>query len=182
MPEFNGDKLRPMKVNDLSMVLEWRNHEAVRKNMYTDHVISEDEHFSWFQRTSSDNSIKHFIFESHGKPLGFVSFSQIDEANKRAHWAFYSGDLSTKGLGSRMEFLALTYAFDELGLNKLCCEVLGFNQSVVKFHQKFGFEIEGCLKQHHIKDGEAHDIILLAFYKDKWPHVKKTQLEKVKNV
>lgn len=182
MLEFNGDKLRRLEASDLSMVLEWRNNEAVRKNMYTDHLISDDEHLSWFKKTSSDNSIRHFIFESQGKPLGFVSFSQIDKTNKRAHWAFYSGDLTKKGLGSRMEFLALMYAFEELELNKLCCEVLSFNQSVVNFHQKFGFEIEGCLKEHHIKDNEPHDVILLAFYKSKWAQVKQIQLQKVKNV
>lgn len=41
-----------------------------------------------------------------------------------------------------MEYLALEYAFKDMGLHKLFCEVLAFNAPVIKLHQKFGFKIE----------------------------------------
>lgn len=182
MIELKGDRLREMTSKDLKQVLQWRNHPDVRKNMYTYHEITETEHAHWFERTTNDPAIKHFIFEADDKPLGFVSFSQIDKQNKRAHWAFYSGSLNVKGLGSRMESLALLYAFESLNLNKLCCEVLSFNEPVVKFHQRFGFEVEGTLKEHYFRDGEAFDVVLLALFKSSWPAVKERIMNKVNNV
>tara|TARA_R100001129_G_scaffold179391_1_gene156157 strand:+ start:6869 stop:7114 length:246 start_codon:yes stop_codon:yes gene_type:complete len=81
-----------------------------------------------------------------------------------------------------MESLALLYAFESLNLNKLCCEVLSFNEPVVKFHQRFGFEIEGTLKEHYFRDGEAFDVVLLALFKSSWPAVKERIMNKVNNV
>lgn len=181
MIEFNGDKLREMTEDDLSRVLEWRNHPDVRKNMYTHHEISSDEHQNWFERVSKDPSIRLFVFESNNTPLGFVSFTNISQQHRRADWAFYSGDLKKKGLGSRMESLALLYAFEKLKLNKLCCEVLSFNEPVVKFHQRFGFEIEGTLKAHYCRDGELFDVVQLALFKENWETTKEQIMSRVNN-
>ena len=46
-----------------------------------------------------------------------------------------------------METLALDYAFNELKINRLECEVLEFNSKVISFHKKFGFQEEGRKKQ-----------------------------------
>ena len=67
-----------------------------------------------------------------------------------------------------MEFLALTFAFEELGIRKLCCEVLSFNAGVVKLHEKFGFLIEGRFIEHFRRNDEFADIVCLAKFRKSW--------------
>jgi len=160
--------LRAMSENDLELVLSWRNDPQVRKNMYSNHIISLTEHEEWFQRESENEMSRLLIFERDEVPKGFVSFTKIDRRNKHAYWAFYSGSLSERGLGLSMEVLALKYAFEVLEIQKLCCEVLSFNDAVVNFHIKFGFEQEGVRKRHYVRDEQYYDIHQLAIFDNTW--------------
>jgi UDP-4-amino-4,6-dideoxy-N-acetyl-beta-L-altrosamine N-acetyltransferase len=157
-----------MEKQDLDLVLEWRNKPEIRMNMYTSHVISREEHYAWFERVALDSTKRYFICMADETPVGVVGFVDIMETAKTASWAFYSGDLSRRGIGSQMEYLALNYAFDELGLEKLNCEVLDFNQAVIKLHRKFGFEIEGIFKAQHYDGEKYHDIYRLAMFRKDW--------------
>ena len=40
--------LRMLEYRDLDLVLQWRNTDRIRKNMFSDHIISVDEHYQWF--------------------------------------------------------------------------------------------------------------------------------------
>ena len=75
-------------------------------------------------------------------------------------------------MGKQIELNILSYVFDELKLNKLCCEVLAFNELVVKIHQKYGSKIEGRLRKHIFKNGEFHDVIVMGILKEEWERIK----------
>ncbi|TGV05752.1 UDP-4-amino-4,6-dideoxy-N-acetyl-beta-L-altrosamine N-acetyltransferase, partial [Alcaligenaceae bacterium 429] len=164
--------LRPACEADLEMMLIWRNHPEVRKNMYTRHEISWDEHHSWWKKTSERKDQKYFIYEDQGKPSGVVSFVDIDLHNENCFWAFYASQDAYKGVGSRMEFLALSYVFETLKVKKLSCEVLDFNKSVIRLHEKFGFKIEGVFRKHHKFDGGFVDIYRLSILNEEWLEIK----------
>ena len=74
-----------------------------------------------------------------------------------------------------MEKLALDYAFNTLSLNKLCCEVLDFNTSVIDFHRKFGFKIEGIRRQDYARDEKLYDIYQLAIFKKDYIKTQKSK-------
>lgn len=161
--------LRVMRDDDVERVRYWRNLERVRRNMYTDHLISDDEHRAWFESVRDRPDTRLLIYEEESIPIGFVSFTGINIRDQRATWAFYIGAESVRrGAGSRMEFLALDYAFDSLALRKLTCEVLAFNHSVVKMHRKFGFVEEGVLREHVRKSDRFEDVIQLAIFSNMW--------------
>lgn len=161
--------LRPMTDDDLMMVLEWRNHPNVREHMYTTHVISEVEHRAYFARVKNDFTKKYLIcVDEEGAPVGVVNFVDINRANGTAFWGFYSGDQSRRGVGTQMEFLALAHAFEVLDLRKLNAEVLSTNPAVLAFHEKFGFQVEGVFKEHHVVNGEYADIYRIALFRDAW--------------
>lgn len=161
--------LRPLAEADRVRLLAWRNQDHIRRNMYTHHRISRDEHDRWFDRALEAVTARYLIFELRARPVGFVSFTGIDHTHGRCNWAFYLGEADVpRGTGAAMEYLALDHAFDTVGVDKLCCEVLGFNAGVVRLHQRFGFHQEGLLERHHRRDGEAHDVVLLARFADGW--------------
>ena len=160
--------IRPISLADAELVLAWRNQEAVRINMYNHQIISLETHMKWFHSMLQNETCHYFIYEKNQLPLGVLAISDIDKNNHKASWAFYSGDVTARGIGSEMEQLALDYAFNTLHLNKLCCEVLEFNQSVINFHRKFGFQIEGIRRKDYLRDGKFYDIYQLALLKDEY--------------
>ena len=92
----------------------------------------------------------------------------LNPVNKSATWAFYSSDVTRRGVGTYMELAALDYAFLTLELNRLECEVLDFNEAVMKFHRKFGFSLEGTKRQAYFRDGVFYDIYSLSILKSDW--------------
>lgn len=160
--------LRSIGTNELEMMLAWRNAPNVRANMYTRHEISLQEHLEWWGRVQRRDDQQYFMYEFEGKPTGIVGFTELDTANSISSWAFYAAPDAPKGTGSRMEFLALDYAFTNLHLHKLACEVLAFNAAVIKLHQKFSFKVEGVLREHHLVDSEYVDVYKLGLLSREW--------------
>lgn len=162
-------ELIPLSEEYLEDVLVWRNAPEVRNNMYTRHEISKEEHLHWFSKLAGDESRCYFVCLINNIPCGIIGFSEIHKVKGIATWAFYTSIDAPIGVGSLMEYAALQYAFNVLNLHKLRCEVLGFNKTVVKLHQKFGFSIEGCIRSSHLDDeGHYHDVIHLGIFDSEW--------------
>ena len=166
--DIKDTELIPLTEEYLEMILEWRNAPEVRKNMYTSHEISLEEHKGWFKKIKHDNTKRYFVFTLNGIPKGVVGFVDIDNTARKASWAFYSGDTTTRGIGSLMEITALDHAFRSLELNKLHCEVISFNEPVIRFHRKHGFQVEGVFKKHHLVNEVYYDVYRLAIFKSEW--------------
>lgn len=159
---------RPIKREDAAMILNWRNQESIRRFMYSDHIIGEEEHAGWMNRilAEADN---YRIFEYEGTPIGVASLYDIKVEHGRCYWAFYLGESNApRGSGSAMEFLMLDYVFLERGFRKLCCEVFCFNEKVVSLHKKFGFTQESLFRGHYFKNGRYEDVVGLALFKHEW--------------
>lgn len=167
-PMHELGKLRELREADLSNVLDWRNAASVRANMYTQHVISAEEHARWWASVRSDATKRYFIFEFEGKATGVVGFTDIDMKSQNAFWAFYAAPSATKGTGRKMEYLALEYAFETMTLHKLCCEVLAFNTKVIELHKQHGFQIEGIFREQKSINGEFVDVYRLGIQKTEW--------------
>ena len=168
-------ELRPIREKELENILAWRNAPSVRVNMFTQHEISLAEHLSWWKKIGGNDNQKYFMYEYQADALGVVAFTDISHLNNNSFWAFYAAPNSPKGTGSKMEFLALDYAFLNLKLNKLCCEVLSYNQTVIKLHKKFGFNVEGVLRKQHKINNEFIDVYVLGILAAEW-HVKRKDM------
>ncbi len=172
----------PLSYNDLDMILEWRNAPEVRSKMYTSHEISQEEHRAWFERLKEDPTKVYFLTQLNGEPVGVVGFSEINLVLGIATWAFYTSPNAPRGSGSLMEYYALEYAFTDLNLYKLRCEVLGFNHVVAKLHKKFGFIEEGVLREAFYDGSRYHDIIHLGIFAHEWKDIKSVLKTKLKLV
>jgi len=175
-------RLRCIEDFELALMLSWRNDPRVRSNMYTRHEISMDEHLAWWDRYRNQQDQIYLMYEKSGMPLGIVAFNSIDLVSRHAFWAFYADPDAPQGVGSFMELLALDYAFDELNLHKLSCEVLAFNARVIRLHQKFGFSVEGVFRSHHLGDGAFVDVYRLGMLEDEWPEKRGQLLGKIERL
>jgi UDP-4-amino-4,6-dideoxy-N-acetyl-beta-L-altrosamine N-acetyltransferase len=170
--------LRDIRPDDKEQVFQWRNLPEVAKYMYTDHVITPEEHNRWFSGLFNDPSRKYWIITLEQEDVGLVNIYDLDWHNKRCYWAFYlaSSTVRGRGVGSFVEYSTLQYVFGELGLNKLCCEVLGFNEPVVNMHKSFGFVQEGIYREHIFKSSSFMDVVALAILSKEW-EVKRPEIE-----
>ena len=162
--------LRPLTLADIERVLTWRNLPEVAKYMYTDHPITEGEHVRWFASAMTDDAKRYWIIELDGEPVGLANLYDISRLHRRAYWAFYLADARVRGrgVGSFTERFVLRCAFEELGLEKLCCEVLATNDGVVKMHKRYGFHEDGVLRKHVINNGKRTEVVTISLLAEEW--------------
>lgn len=147
--------LRPGGPADTWLVHDWRTRPHVRRNMYTDHPITPDEHAAWYTSALADPSRELWIIECDGAGIGTVLIHAIDPRTQSCSWAFYIGEVGVigRGIGSRVEQLVIRHVFERLGLECLRCEVLEFNTAVLGLHRKFGFRETGRIENRVTRDG-----------------------------
>lgn len=163
--------LREIQRRDLGMVLQWRNNEAVRKFSYNDHEISPEEHEAWFNRLQNDKNRKVLIFEFENQPAGVIQFFDINPVRRTCKWGFYLGsDVLPKGVGKAMGKLALSYAFQHLGVETVYGEALATNERSTNYHAKIGFTEDGRYLDHVFRDGRWVDVILYSISLDDFFH------------
>ncbi len=165
--KFMQGLVREMTEQDLDQVLRWRNHFDVRRFMFNQKEISFEEHRGWFERVSQDGRRHLLIFEFNGVPSGSVNFSQHDTASV-TDWGFYLASDAAKGAGRQLGVVALDYAFNKLGLHKVCGEALAFNDRSIQFHLSLGFRREGVLREQHFDGQNYHNVVYFGLLANEW--------------
>lgn len=146
---------------EMILVLEWRNHVSVRKEMYQDHIISIEEHSKFIEKLKYDNKNYYWILKTkNGDCMGTISLNRVDFRNKNAYFGMYSNP-STKGAGSLLIECLKKLAFDIAELHTLKLEVIDSNERAINFYKKSGFIEEGRLKEFVFKDGKWHDVVVM---------------------
>jgi UDP-4-amino-4,6-dideoxy-N-acetyl-beta-L-altrosamine N-acetyltransferase len=169
---LNNGHLRQMNEADLEKVLSWRNSDRVRLNMLSTHVITNEEHRSWFFNLDH-NTCRYLVFEYRQRPVGLVYFTEIDRNNDRCKWGFYLGETDVpSGTGLLMGCLSMEYVFSVLNIRKLCSQVLSNNETSIKYHHKLGFKEEGRLLKHVFHNGIYVDVLMLALFRNEWEGVR----------
>ena len=173
--------LIPLTKDDLELVRSWRTSKEVSHYMYTEPTITPEQQLEWYNRISKDESSRYWIIEYNGNKLGLASITNIDRNLESCFWAFYLGDTSVRGagIGAKVELKVLSFVFENLGLNKLRCEVFSFNEKVIKMHEKFGFRREAYYREHCTKDNEKQDVVGLAILKQDWLKIKDSLNQKI---
>lgn len=160
-------RLRRMTHDDLAAVLAWRNHDDVRRHMYTQQPIGPEQHRAWFERTLQAGRKALFVYEADGLALGFVHVDGA-HAGAVADWGFYAAPGAPRGAGRALCGAALAYAFEDAGVHKVCGEVLAYNTRSLRLHDALGFQREGVLRDQHF-DGQAyHDVVRFGLLRPEW--------------
>ena len=97
-----------------------------------------------------------------GGVSGFVQLNDIDWIDRTAELAVGIGEPNERGqgIGTFATRLFIREAFRTYGLRRLFVRIAAFNESGLHFFPKFGFQHEGTLRQHVIRDGICHDVMI----------------------
>ena len=162
-------QLRRVEQSDRDQILCWRNQPHVREAMYTDHIISTEEHKTWFENILQSSDAVHLILEERNTPVAVINFTCIDRFNGRCYWGFYLNTPSPKkGTGSVMAWFSMEWCFSNLAMRKVCCESFSFNTRARSLYQKFGFTQEACFRSHVFKNGTYHDVLGFGLLEPEW--------------
>lgn len=59
-------------------MLEWRNHETIRKNMYNTQLIPLENHLAFIESLSSRKDRYYWMVCENGKPVGSLNIVDVD--------------------------------------------------------------------------------------------------------
>lgn len=162
-------KLRKISEQDLQTILRWRNSDRVRANMFTDHIITMEEHRRWYDSVKENDNSVYLIFEYDETPHGLTNFININNSTKTCSWGFYLGNgFYHSGLGTILAYLSLDYAFLSLQMEKIYGKVLAFNTASIGLFLKMGFTKDVFLENYILKNGAFEDVIRFVLLKDEW--------------
>lgn len=172
--------LTKLTENELDLILGWRNSANTRRVMFTNHEISREEHYEWYRRIKDDPLSLYLIFrDNSNNPKAVVCFKSLDAKQKTAFWGFYCSNDAQPGISCAIELEALDFAFVNLGLRKLNCEVLAFNTAVLNLHRNAGFVQEGIFREHHDDGSNRIDVIRFGIFAAEWTASRPKVLAKV---
>lgn len=169
--------LRPMRLEDAKIVIEWRNAEHVLSKSATPSIhFNEDEHLKWFR--SSRESRLDYIVESKKDqvPIGSVSFqSHKMGQHKVAESGKYIGEKRylSKGLGFEMTTHWLGFGFDTAGLDLVVARVIKSNKKNIKINFAHGFREASPSQRNQFEGNLSKNLLLLVLSKQDFATTRK---------
>lgn len=161
-----NDSVRMLQKEDLDIILEWRNHEAVRSYMFNKEMIKREDHFRWYESLMTRTDRFAFCFAPYGEIKGFAQISLT--SGGVAEWGFYVNPNTTPGIGKYLAYNVIEFLFNEMNVRKISARVIDFNQRSIALHKKFNFVAEGVLRQEHLDKNHCYDVICFGLLKNEW--------------
>lgn len=155
---------------DKASLREWRNDPAVSKWMYTNHVISEDEHSVWFDAMLADASKVYWKIVADGVAVGSVFLTGVSSQGSSCEWGMYLADVNARGKGVAQAACALSfrYAFNELAVDVVKCEAVAQNENAIGLYESVGYVRTGLQTDAVKRDNEMLSVVTLEMTRDSW--------------
>lgn len=120
----------------------------------------------WRKKLEPQDDIYSLVACIDDKVVGTLSLHLNPNRPRRKHAAGIGmavhEDWQGKGIGTALMQAAIEFADKWLNLTRLELEVYTDNEPALRLYKKFGFEIEGRMKQDSFRDGEYADVYNMA--------------------
>lgn len=125
-------------------ILEWRNNEAIRKNMYNTGIIPWENHKAFIESLKERTDRFYWQVSTRDAVCGSVNLVDVDYELGRAELGYFmAADQMGGGKGFYFIFSALEFAFDVLELESLYGATNVENRSATLLDEYFGFKKTG---------------------------------------
>lgn len=163
--------LRPLQKGDIPLLVRWVNDPRIREFIGSYSHQTEESEEKWLSKLMDDKANMVFIVAlNDGTPIGTMGLHRIDWKDRVATTGAMLGEPQYwgKGYGTDAKMALLKYAFDELGLHKICSTVISYNKRSLRYSLHCGYRIEGTRKSHIFKRGRHWDLIELGVFRHQW--------------
>ena len=166
--------LRPLKIEDLPKVNQWRNDlELIKLTQGIRFPKTKEMDEEWFNDVLRDKSNRNIYFgideKESGEFIGMISLNNIDYISGTANRGCMIGDDNKRSLGYGGEsiYLINKYAFNILNLRKIITYIVDYNIISIRVNKRINYyREEGILKNHYYMDGEYHDVLILSIFRE----------------
>lgn len=109
--------------------------------------------------------------------IGLLQFDGIAWTHGATFVSIGIGEEADRGQGYGREAmeLALNFAFAELNLHRVCLTVFSYNEAARSLYERLGFQLEGVYREHLLRDGRRHDMLLYGLLRREWQERKEQQ-------
>lgn len=137
-------ELKPLVLEDIELVRQWRNSPLILFNMEFQKIISAEEQLLWFNSLKNEKCY-YFLITVNSQKVGLVHLNKFE--NDTAHVGLFIGNQNYVGTGISLgaSVLILSFAFEELKLTKLFAKVKSSNNVAINYNQSLGFEFSDTL-------------------------------------
>ncbi len=120
----------------------------------------------WRKRLCENTeSIYNLVGIIEGRVVGMASIDTFPNRPRRRHAGAIGisvhEDWQGKGVGKELMRAIVDLADNWLNLTRLELEVYADNEPAIHLYERFGFEVEGKLRQHAFRNGEFVDSIMM---------------------
>lgn len=168
-------KLRAYKEEDIERATQFINDEEVKKLLDSNvpFPITKWQEEEWIKSRKAGGDFTYdFAIEDikSSKYIGGCSINESDIKNRNCVIGIMIGDKEywSKGYGSDALRTLLKFIFEEINMNKVKLKVFSFNDRAIACYKKVGFKEEGILKKELYRNGNYHDEILMAIFKEEF--------------
>ena len=138
--------------------------ELARLGGYTHVPVSRSSTRQWAEEASKrkeGDEVTLRVETLDGGAVGSITVARTDRRNGLFTYGLGIGREQWRhGYGTEAVVLLLRFYFGELAYRKVETKVYGFNDASLQFHERLGFQREGCRRAAHYTAGQYHDIIL----------------------
>ncbi|EMA4780722.1 GNAT family N-acetyltransferase [Providencia rettgeri] len=114
---------------------------------------------------TSDPLVTQFVATIDKEVVGLLVISQPNQVRRR-HVATFGITVSEahqgKGIGSQLMQVMVDYCDNWLNVRRIELEVFAANGSGVGLYEKFGFELEGRMRDYAFRDGQYVDAVMMS--------------------
>lgn len=161
--------LRALELSDADHIHKWHNDRDLYELLGGPfHFVSKHAVEAWLDRKTAytapaDEVSLAICITASDKHIGNIYLRQISMIAQHAEMQILIGDTKERGKGYGASALRqlLSYAFYDIGLNRVYLYVLAGNDAAIRSYEKAGFSIEGTLRQHIMKHGCLKDVHLM---------------------
>lgn len=165
---------RRPSLDDAEMLLAWRKSPDVTRHMFSDVDHGVEEQRAWLKRCETREDMRHFVIEHADRPVGYLSFADIDRKNSRCSTGHYFARPEDRRLlGGYMHCFIMDYCFYRLGMNKVVNSFMAGNIKVLKLQAVLHYRLVGVYREHVFKYGIWHDVHVFEMFRRDWethPH------------
>jgi RimJ/RimL family protein N-acetyltransferase len=103
-----------------------------------------------------------------GELVGSIGLT-FDRAHQMAEMGYWIGKpFWGRGYGTEAARVVIAYGFESCGLNRIWAGRFGRNPASGRVLEKAGLKLEGVLRQHFVKWGEAQDVYRYGILRSEW--------------
>ncbi len=170
-------RLRDIREEDLSRIMDWRMDPEITKYMNTDPELTLEGQKKWFEKISEDPDVRYWMILVDEEPAGVINFANLNAEDGEIGWAYYVGE---KRLRSMKLALALEMSmYDEALIRRekkaVISDVFSLNKGVIALHQLCGCETIREQKGAVTKNGTDYDVTYMRMTADKWKEIRGTK-------